>query len=134
MSQIPIYFNGALAAAPVLASGTAPTTTAPGAGYVAGVLDTALIQNPNAALSFVQLFDAASLASVRLGTTTPTAVIPCPSNAITPVVNLTRMGLRFRNRAYSFKTTLGQSCIHAFGLHFLTLTPAFGWLAAKEQR
>jgi hypothetical protein len=105
MSQIPIYFNGALAATTVLASGTAPTTTAPGAGYVAGVLDTALIQNPNAALSFVQLFDAAATSAVTLGTTTPTAVIPCASNAITPVTNLTGMGLRFRKGIVAAATT-----------------------------
>ena len=105
MSQIPIYFNSALAATTVLASGTAPATTAPGAGYVAGRLDTALINNPNAASSFVQLFDASALTQVTLGTTTPTAVIPCPSNALTPVTNVTGMGLRFRKGIVAAATT-----------------------------
>jgi len=102
MSQIPIYFNSALAATTVLASGTAPATTT---GQVIGRLDTALIENPNAALSFVQLFDAAATSAVTLGTTTPTAVIPCASNAITPVTNLTGMGLRFRKGIVAAATT-----------------------------
>lgn len=83
------YFNAALLA----------TKQAAVSGY--GKISTLCSGNPNAAVSYIQIFDAASTDAVTVGTTTPTAVVPLPASTPVNVV----LSMPFRNGIVVAATT-----------------------------
>lgn len=96
--QLPIYFNAALKATAALASGSLQT----GQTKQYGMVHSVLLTNLDAAVEYLQLFDAAAAADVTVGSTTPTAVI---SAAASLPMNVTHLGLKFRKGIVVAATT-----------------------------